>query len=69
MDITRGYYGVSIHRKEQWDLDCIPFVCVHLRLPNSSTRIFCVWRWGIQIRPFMLTRRCIRFGRWFHRFS
>lgn len=38
-----------IHRLEQWDLECWPFVCVHLRTPNRSRRIFCLWRWGVQI--------------------
>ncbi len=46
-----------IHRLEQWDLDCWPLVCVHWKRPNRSTRIFCVWRWGIQIRPLMLSAR------------
>ena len=41
----------EIHRKEQWDLDCIPWVCVHARSRDgcSVTRIFCVWAWGIEI--------------------
>lgn len=40
---------LQIHRKEQWDLECSPFVCVHAHRTNSSTRVFCLWRDGIQI--------------------
>lgn len=40
-----------VHRKEQWDLNCWPIVCVHQRYDhgNGSRRIFCLWLWGIQI--------------------
>jgi hypothetical protein len=57
--LVRWFWGseyfpgwLSIHRKEQWDLQCVPLVCVHWRTLNSSTRIFCVWRYGIQITPY-----------------
>jgi hypothetical protein len=40
---------IRIHRKEQWDLDCMPWVCAHRETRNSSTRIFCLWRGGIEI--------------------
>ena len=52
-----------IHRLEQWDLDCWPIVCVHWKQPNRSRRIFCLWRWGIQVRPFRLSRAGLWFGR------
>lgn len=63
---------LSIHRKEQWDLDCVPWICVHRRTPNSSTRVFCVWRGGIQIGSLYLTlsdalgsTAGIRLGSWY----
>ncbi len=37
------------HRKEQWDLKCNPILCIHEHVPNRSTRIFCIWFWGIQL--------------------
>jgi hypothetical protein len=43
---------ISIHRKEQYDLDCFPLVCLHWNTPNGSLRVFCLWRWGIQIGPW-----------------
>ena len=52
-----------IHRLEQWDLDCWPLICVHWKRPNRSTRIVCVWRWGIQVRPFRLSRAGLWYGR------
>ncbi len=55
-----------LHRLEQWDLGCWPWLCIHWRTANRSTRIFCVWRWGIQIRPFKLTRKGLSYrGRFF----
>lgn len=35
---------VTLHNKEQWDLECIPLICAHLRSKdrNTSTRIFCI---------------------------
>ena len=68
----KTYQGVRIatqqhhlwfHRLEQWDLDCWPLVCVHVHTPDRSRRLFCLWRWGIQIRPLMLTRKGLRIGR------
>lgn len=47
MDVRIG--SLWVHRLEQWDLDCWPFVCVHWRQPNRCRRIFCLWRWGVQI--------------------
>jgi hypothetical protein len=58
-----------IHRKEQWDLDCWPLVCIHWKVPNRTTRIFCLWRWGIQVRPLMLTSRALHIGRRVYRFG
>ena len=37
------------HRKEQWDLECWPIICLHVRTANAWTRWFCLWRWGIQV--------------------
>lgn len=34
------------HRKEQWDLKCDPWLCVHYQTANSSSRWFCLC-WGI----------------------
>jgi hypothetical protein len=46
-----------IHRKEQWDLGCWPWLCVHQRYDqgNGCRRIFCVWGGGIQIGPWRRT--------------
>lgn len=57
------------HRLEQWDLECWPWLCVHWSTPDRSKRIFCIWAWGIQIRPFILTRKMLRIGRRIVRFS
>ncbi len=48
-----------LHRLEQWDLGCRPWLCVHWRYDhgNGCRRIFCLWRWGIQVRPLTLTRK------------
>jgi hypothetical protein len=56
---------LHVHRKEQWDLDCWPLVCVHWRYDggNGNKRIFCLWRWGIQVRPIMVTSRALHIGR------
>lgn len=51
-----------IHRLEQWDFDCWP-LNAHSKRPNRSTRIVCVWRWGIQVRPFRLSRAGLWMGR------
>lgn len=56
-----------LHRREQWDLDCDPWLCVHWRRPDSSMRVFCVWRWGLDLGPLLITRRGIRYTRQFWR--
>jgi hypothetical protein len=60
-----------LHRKEQWDLDCWPFICIHWRYDygNGSRRIFCLWRWGIQIGGgkrwvFRLSTKALTIGRY-----
>ena len=55
-----------IHRLEQWDLDCVPLICVHWRSPNRCQRVFCLWRWGIQIGKCSLSTRALRIGRRVH---
>jgi hypothetical protein len=45
---------ISVHRKEQWDLECWPWVCVHVAWNTKthtyrSQRVFCLWSRGIQI--------------------
>ncbi len=37
------------HRREQWDLNCWPLLCVHWKSPRVSSRIFCLWTGGIQV--------------------
>lgn len=49
---------ISIHRKEQWDLDCKPWVCVHVERTNARAnhecrRIFCLWSRGIQVGSWL----------------
>jgi len=39
----------SIHRKEQWDLSCWPWICVHWDAPGSCRRVFCLYARGGQI--------------------
>jgi hypothetical protein len=45
------------HRKEQWDLNCTPLICVHFKKPGLSKRIFCLWFWGVQIGGLYLPFR------------
>lgn len=56
-----------LHRQEQWDLDCWPLLCIHWQTPNRSRRVFCLWRWGIQIgngkRLFRLSTKALTIGR------
>ena len=40
------------HREEQFDLKCKPIICINRKTANSSTRIFCLWFWGIEIGNF-----------------
>jgi hypothetical protein len=47
---------LSVHRKEQYDLECKPLVCVHLTEPNRSRRLFCLWRWGVQVGRWLWSR-------------
>jgi hypothetical protein len=47
---------LSIHRKEQWDLNVYPIVCIHREIPNRSTRIFCIWKYGIQIGSWTIRK-------------
>jgi hypothetical protein len=42
------------HRREQWDLHCFPWLCVHLKSKQSSTRIFCIWNGGLNIGKLYL---------------
>lgn len=49
--------ALSIHRKEQWDYNCWPIVCIHRRSPNVSQRIFCLWVGGLQIGKKLWTWR------------
>ncbi len=43
-----------VHRREQWDLgrggDLIPLFCVHWSTRGRSSRVFCLWRWGVLLR-------------------
>jgi hypothetical protein len=59
---------LHVHRKEQWDLDCWPIVCVHNRTHNRSKRVFCLWLWGVQIGNCALTRKGVRVGKRHYRF-
>lgn len=49
---------LRVHRLEQWDLGDggVPFIAAHWRTPNSSTRIFALWRWGVQIGGWRWTK-------------
>lgn len=66
-------FSFKFHRKEQWDLnragDIIPVICISLETPDSSRRIFCLWKYGIQVGGFLLTPRLVQFGRRFFRWA
>jgi len=49
--------GPWIHRKEQWDLGCVPWVALFWRTANATTRLFAMWSGGL----------CV--GRWVWRWS
>lgn len=57
---------IQIHNKEQDDLNCFPIVCIHWRKPGHSKRIFCLWKWGLQVFGFRITSRYIHIGRGKH---
>jgi hypothetical protein len=38
-----------IHRKDQWDLGCVPWVAIHWRTTNATTRLFALWSEGVCI--------------------
>lgn len=40
MGIRIGKYW--FHRKEQYDLDVFPLICVHKVTPNKTSRVFCL---------------------------
>ena len=45
---------LSFHRKEQYDLACWPWLCVHREYvrPNGCkgcSRVFCLWEGGLQV--------------------
>jgi hypothetical protein len=40
---------LRLHRKEQWDLECVPLLCIHVDRADSCKRIFCLWLWGIEV--------------------
>lgn len=44
-------FKISFHRKEQIDLQVKPWLCVHVTTDNgnTSTRMFCIWKGGLQI--------------------
>jgi hypothetical protein len=49
---------IKLHRKEQWDLKCWPWLCVHVAYNTRthtyrSTRVFCLWSGGIQIGSWL----------------
>jgi hypothetical protein len=55
------------HRREQWDLgrhsSLMPLLCVHWSVPGQSSRIFCVWKWGVLLKkPW--ANRMGRHGSW-----
>jgi len=40
---------LKLHRKEQWDLNCKPLLCLHIHRTDESVRVFCLWSHGLQI--------------------
>lgn len=54
-----------IHRKEQIDLDCKPWVCLHVERTNKrgnrqSSRWFCLWENGVEIGNIFISWRRFR---------
>ncbi len=51
-------YAVDIHRKEQFDLKCIPYMCINVCIENARLhtcrRIFCIWDKGVQLGKHVL---------------
>lgn len=45
-----------LHRREQWDLDCTPWLAVHQVYDhgNGSRRVFCIWSSGLILGLFWL---------------
>lgn len=59
---------LQFHRKEQWDLGCWPLLCVRRNGTNragnyESSRVFCLWLWGIQIGSWLWCRKGPRHGK------
>ncbi len=48
--------AIRVHQKEQWDLDCYPWLCVHVDTADTNTRVFCLWSGGIQIGGWLWKR-------------
>ena len=49
--------GFIVHRNEQWDLGCVPLVCVHRERRQSCSRVFCLWSRGVQIGKWYWMRK------------
>ena len=49
--------GFIVHRNEQWDLGCVPLVCVHRERRKSCARVFCLWGRGVQIGRWYWMRK------------
>lgn len=49
---------IKPHQKEQYDLECWPWLCIHVERVNArghqeSRRVFCVWPWGLQLGAWL----------------
>ncbi|MFA5037570.1 MAG: hypothetical protein WC479_10405 [Candidatus Izemoplasmatales bacterium] len=46
-----AFWSLWFHRLHQWDINCIPILCIHWRYDkgNGCRRIFCIWRGGIEV--------------------
>ncbi len=52
-----------VHRLEQFDLNCRPILAAHWKTPDSTTRLFVLWAFGLFVRPFILTPTHFNTGR------
>lgn len=57
------------HRKEQYDLNCWPIICLHWREPGHSKRLFCLYFWGVQIGKFRLNSKAIGYKHHIYRWG
>jgi len=46
---------LKFHRKEQWDLECWPWLVIAWTTPDRYRRIACLWRGGVELGSLLVT--------------